>query len=548
MKNSKHTKIALLLLSLVLAVGSLLGITAMAEDSGDGAVDILAYNVVYGDRVQLAFAVDTDVSEAASVEVVYYMEDPVANPEATAYKATLIDTTVKENVYTYEKEGVTYTCPVYVTAGIPVKDIGDVVYAEAHTVGATVDAPAYVSYSVAEYLYARLYKDGFANKTEADGDDFDRKELYEQFLLYAAKAQTVLVNNKLEDGAEPETLVTDYVAVYAEKATLNGGDSFLLSKGETEVTLTYTGSGTKTAWSITTYGENGETTTSTFTDNTLTISGCSVITPIELDFEIASPSIVETFEESYDNIINIAILNQNGSETGKLNCPTFGDYVRTTFSSSHYNTTGETVARLVEYVTESGTTSKALEMYSPGRIGSSYDRAFGLEAKIMESVVPEDEINAVALEFDLKLGLTIPEGSVATNVTPSPLQVIFRNYPGDGSQTSNSSYIQFTASVDRNTNVLTIGNFEIPNIVEFVRIKLVVDIEDQIVHIYANNVKLGSTIMKLGTNEVNTGSVGAWTTFENYGIPVASINGYNSSGLCDIFVDNLSFYNTYSLD
>lgn len=304
MKNSKHTKIALLLLSLVLAVGTLFGITAMAEESGDGAVDVLAYNVVYGDRVQLAFAVDADVSEAASVEVVYYMEDPVANPEATAYKATLIDTAVKENVYTYEKEGVTYTCPVYITAGIPVKDIGDVVYAEAHTVGGTVEAPSYVSYSVAEYLYARLYKDGFANKTEADGDDFDRKELYEQFLLYAAKAQTVLVNNKLEDGAEPETLVTDLTYVSVVDGTLKGGVDGVIKLGDDGYLVdapVFTGTAPAGQffkyWNITTYEGGVANSRSAIADSkNLMIDTHTVFTPVF--GKEASPEGFESFTAS----------------------------------------------------------------------------------------------------------------------------------------------------------------------------------------------------------------------------------------------------------
>ena len=70
MKNTKISKIALLVLSVALLLGAVVGITASAETA---EYEIIAKNVIYGDRTAIAFAVNATVEEAdaGTVKVAY---------------------------------------------------------------------------------------------------------------------------------------------------------------------------------------------------------------------------------------------------------------------------------------------------------------------------------------------------------------------------------------------------------------------------------------------------------------------------------------------
>ena len=520
----KTTQIFVLVLSLALLIGSVIGISVSASDTA--TYEIEAINVIYKDQIFVAIAVDAPVSDASDIEVGY------------TFNGKNYTASYQGDMAIWAEQGDDTLYPVFVTIGIPAKDMGEDVIAEAHVKGGAAGNTKNVS--VASYLYQRLYKDGVIAETE--GEELDKKNFYLKTLDYIAYAQKVLYNNANPDKT-PRTLVTDYVAVYAQDATI-AGSSFALSKGATEVTLTYTGAGTKAGWNVTTYDASGTATTTTKTKDTFSLTSSAVITPIVLDFEIGTPTIVETFEDSYkQNLLTFP----DGST---IDCPTFGDYVKTSFpnTATYTNTTGESVAEVLKYTTEGGT-SNALHMYSPGRINSdgstnSNNRSHTAEFKLMESVVPADKVNAAVLEFDLKLGVTIPEGSCAKKVSNTPIQIVFRNYKGDGNQNSYYAYFQLEPTLDAANKVLTICGVNIPNIDEFVRVKLVADIEDKIIHIYANGELLGS-----GTPQtLSTGTNDPWTVFATYGILASTVGCFNSSGMADVYLDNVSFYNTYTLD
>lgn len=521
MKNFKHTKLLVLVLSLALLIGSAIGIAASASEAK--AYEIEAINVIYKDQIYVAIAVNAPVEEAADIEVGY------------SFNGKNYIAEYHSNVAVWEDNGDDTLYPVFVTIGIPAKDMGEDVIAEAHAKGATAGSTQNVS--VASYLYQRLYKDGVIAAEE--GEELDKKNFYLATLEYISYAQKVLYNN--ENPTLPKRpLVTDYVAVYAENAKVNGGESFLLNKGALDATLTYTGEGTKAGWSITTYDDNGAATTKTVTTDTVSLTSAAVIKPIVLDFEIGAPTIVETFDSTTykQNIVTIS--------GGTIDCPSFGSYVTTSFPTSKTNGTGESVARVVEYTMANGDTGEALQMYSPGRINSdgttnSNNRSHSMAVSLMESVVPTDKMNAVALEFDLKLGLTIPTGSCAKNVLNKPVQVLFRY-----DQNNHWSYMQFNPVVNVETKVLTINGAEISNIDSFVRIKMVADFDDKLVHVYANGEFVKSITPE--SDLVSTGAEEPWAMFAQYGITTAVIGNYNDNGMADVYIDNLSFYNTYCLD
>lgn len=252
MKNT-FTKIALLVLSFALLACIFVGF-ANAEDAPAEDYKILSQNVIYNDNVSIVYAVDVSVEDAkaGNVKVAYYWEG-----DDTVYNAVLLDTTVADNLYND-------TYPCFATTGVAPKALGKVAYATVYN-ARTGDAPAagaadveWKSYSVAEYLYARLYKMGFVNKTESDGKDYNRKLLYQNLLDYAANAQFIF-------DYEAEELVNDYSYIYttSENITFDGKKT-VFGYGELQVNATVVGEGTIAGWTLTDV-DGAETTLETVT-------------------------------------------------------------------------------------------------------------------------------------------------------------------------------------------------------------------------------------------------------------------------------------------
>lgn len=264
MKN-KFCKIAGLVLSAVLLIGAVVGISISAAD--ENAPEIIAQNLVYGEKISVAYAVKADVSDAISgaVGVSYYWSDETAE---NAKKAVLLDPSVSTNLF----EG---KYPVFVTEGVPAKDLDKVAFASVK-IGDVAPTEYAHSYSGVQYLYTRLYKNGFATKTEADGLDFQRRGLYESLLEYGSFAQSVLINGKTETVDDDVTLIRDYSYAYTltEGVTLNGKTA-VLGADTIEVNAAYTGEGTLAGWILTDKdGVETEVESSTFT-----VNGVALIAP-----------------------------------------------------------------------------------------------------------------------------------------------------------------------------------------------------------------------------------------------------------------------------
>lgn len=236
-------KIISLCLSLVFIISFALCISVGAVEAEESnKVEILAQNVVYNEKVSVAYAVDATIEEAVNgeVKVAYYL---AADP-SKVYEAELLDTTVENNLYIVDNgDGTKTSYPTFATLGFAPQNFTDVVFAVAYK-GDSVPADAqYKEYSVAEYLYSRLYKDNFINKTEADGVDYTRKLHYENTLAYGETAQMLLDKN--------ETLITDYSYVYfpEKDGTANGKATGLYEK-DTDFAVTYTGTANVAGWNI----------------------------------------------------------------------------------------------------------------------------------------------------------------------------------------------------------------------------------------------------------------------------------------------------------
>ena len=231
MKNTKITKIALLILSAALLLGTVIGFTVGAEAP---EYEIIAKNVIYGDQIKVVFAVDATVeaANAGEVKVAYKWSE-----DGEVKSAVLLDTTDSDNLYNGH--------PSFAIEGVPAKELADVVYATAYTGDAPADDAKWITYSAAEYFYSRLYKNGFVNKTAADGVDYNRKLMYEAQIQLSANAQVVLNYN-----ADKPVDKYSYVYTTSELVNFNGA-SAVFGYGELQANATVVGEGTLVGWTLT---------------------------------------------------------------------------------------------------------------------------------------------------------------------------------------------------------------------------------------------------------------------------------------------------------
>ena len=225
MKKTRIAKIFVLILSLALLVGSAVCVMASADE---GDYSIKSVNISHGDKIRVLVAVDAPVEEAANITVSY------------VYGGETLTAKYWKNVDIYQ-DGTEY--PVYYTVGISAKDMGEDIIAKVGNGEAK-------NISVAQYLYQRLYKDGFINATEEK--EVNKKNLYLKLLDYGARAQTVLWNNKAENANNQRTLVTDYSYADVTDGTVNGVAGAALVKGAATVNYTGTDAGF-VGWDVTSY-------------------------------------------------------------------------------------------------------------------------------------------------------------------------------------------------------------------------------------------------------------------------------------------------------
>ncbi len=270
MKKTKITKAFILALSLVLLVGSAIGISVAAEETEatDSTAKIIAQSIVHDDKIQIAFAIDatTDEVKAGTVTVEYYFDGDTANTKNAALYA---DATYKGKA-------------IFVTEGLAAQDLTSVVTATSYLNGAAVETK---TYSVVQFLLTKLYR---------DGNSLDAKyaALYESLIDYSAKAQAVFDPD--------ETSINDYYGVFFSGADYNGETTVILSEA---TTIDFANVSVKNAenytfkdkWNVTANGA----TTPYASDATLEISKNTVIKPV---MEVASGTGKYFNDESFDGV------------------------------------------------------------------------------------------------------------------------------------------------------------------------------------------------------------------------------------------------------
>lgn len=252
-------------------LASISAMAAEAVDPTEGGPEIVSQNIAYTGNFGLLYAIDAATVEGGSVKVNVYDADMNFVGSYSAYQKTI--TTA---------DGTTYTDAYIVeTPGVGAKDMADVYYAQA--VDGAGNASKIKRYSVGEYLYERLYANGIVNATEGT-TDYNKKVFYQNVLSMGASAQTVLINDKLANGAAKETLVTDYKYINVTGGTLADGYTAGIFAEGTSVTVTHTGTAPENQEQV-----GWKSAGATYNSDTITLNDHAVISPVYsstvIDFE-----------------------------------------------------------------------------------------------------------------------------------------------------------------------------------------------------------------------------------------------------------------------
>jgi len=225
-------RVLIIVLSVVLLIASTFALLASATDGEEGQYSIIAKNVIFGEKTHIVFAVDTEIENADNIKVAYFYEN---SPEKIYHAEYYPDFPYTDKNGT-EDTSDDVRCPAYITHGFAPNNYTDKIYAVAY-VGDSIPTSGHTEYSIAEYLYSKLYRDGYVAKTDK------RAALYKSMLEFSGNAQEVLdndpINNPFYDENNPETLITEYRIVYTslDGATVNGKDKSTLVKSGESVKL-----------------------------------------------------------------------------------------------------------------------------------------------------------------------------------------------------------------------------------------------------------------------------------------------------------------------
>ena len=225
MKNVFGIKAAVLVLSLLLVFG--IAVFASEGDAVNPTPDIVSYNICYGETFKLQVAVkDESVPAGSTVTVNVYAEYP--DEDSAVLDTFPLTRTAIEQLGGYFYVGTN-------NRAVSASALGTEFYMQAqYGEGDAVVKGNIVKYSVAEYLYEKLYLENFVSKTEADGKDYIRKTFYEGILAFGAGAQHLVLDEA------PEYYMDKLSYCIVDDGTVNGKKALLANPG-TELTVTYSG-------------------------------------------------------------------------------------------------------------------------------------------------------------------------------------------------------------------------------------------------------------------------------------------------------------------
>ena len=369
----KSTKILVLALSLALLVGVAVGFSASAETA---APEIVSKNVKVDGNYSLMLAVDPATVAGDDVTITIYAEAPAegVQPVQTITKAK----TATEKINLDGEGEAEFDAIVFETYGVSAKDIADVWYITTTSAGVTSDP---ITYSVREYAFERLYKNGtvFASSTDADKYKYYQKQFYLELLDVGSAAQQLLVNKALiAEGKAPETLAKDYTYVYVANGTYTAGNvtaGLGFVDKNASLALSANAGAVADSWNIYTFDKNGVLISekAITAGEALTVAGNSVVFPYDM-----------------------------GVTPGK-----YFDEV----GNSKYNFTGATWKYMGEYTAHTKFSTSTVGTYSFTDSGDEDHGAALRYTKIVSSspfahfpvAVAEENANCIVFEADIKL-------------------------------------------------------------------------------------------------------------------------------------------------
>lgn len=198
MKNRNLAKVLVLVLSLALLIGSLAAVSVSAETE-----EIAGVSIVHGAKIQIAIAADADAT------VTYKW-----GAEGETLTATKGDVIVSDNAAVNGKTA-------YLTEGVAYYELSKVAYINVNG--------EEITYSVAQFLFAQIYRDKVGGNAQA---------CYEALLALGDASQVHLNQNA---SALPSN--STYAYTNDANITINGDNFAFAPSGEaTAITLAYTGS------------------------------------------------------------------------------------------------------------------------------------------------------------------------------------------------------------------------------------------------------------------------------------------------------------------
>ena len=278
----KITKFLVVVLSLALLVGAVVGVSvAAAEDgAGEDAKWVVSTNVSYGDNIYLYIAVDSTLATDPSKLTINVSGAPYAEDDKiinASYPVT------EQNVDIYEDGSV--IAHVIDLPGVAAKYMGDNVELNVWYDGEKVET---VTYSVAQYFYERLYENGVVDAVEGD-EDYTRKNLYLASLNYGAKAERVL-----RSGLAASEQLSNKVYLKADAAT--GLTSGIVYK-ENYISLP------DGIWGVKSYKPDGTVANANLGEGTYYLANNSVVIS---DIKLPEPEPVEVPVYGFDGVTAVS--------------------------------------------------------------------------------------------------------------------------------------------------------------------------------------------------------------------------------------------------
>ncbi len=296
MKNKISFKLVSFLLAVILCLSAACTTALAAEEPVAAEAkkpEIISQNVMYGGNFSLMFAVDASTVSGDTVTLRVYDAEPADGSKALWSK------TISSAEQTTSINGT--PCFVFTTPGVAAKDMDKNYYVVAESAGVESDVK---KYSVAKYLYERLYGDQVAFGTSAL--EKAQAKLYFSTLEFGKNAQDLLFNYDEDTTNDRTTFVTDlcYVTVNSKngiKGTLNNGESAILVKNGESVsvgssTIKFNGKNYAAGeFEVQSISGSEIVSTSTLSGNTVVATSHLIIDPTRF-FSVTDEPAPETFE------------------------------------------------------------------------------------------------------------------------------------------------------------------------------------------------------------------------------------------------------------